>query len=182
MKDTNAKPDYDGPIIYQDSREQTPLPCAQFLPVVVKGLQSGDYSVGAPDQPEGLGLEMDFAIERKSLQDAIQSVTRERERFERELHRLRGFAFARLLITASPAQVMAHQYRSEVKPSAILASLSAFECRYNIPCIWIPDEREAARWLCRTAFFYWRERARLFRKVKPCGLAYTATEATLQVA
>lgn len=181
MKDgaTNTE---NGPVIYQDTREQRPLNCAEFLPVVVKTLVSGDYSIGSPDQPEGLGLELDFAIERKSLPDLIGSLTRDRERFERELHRLRGFAFARLLITACPAQVKAHQYRSEAKPAAILASLSAMECRYNVPVIWIADEREAARWICRAGWFFWRERARLFRRIKPCGIEFTATEATLQVA
>jgi len=170
----------DGPVILVDSREQTPLPCHKFLPVRIVGLQSGDYSLASPDEPEGLGLAFDFAIERKSADDLVASVTRERDRFERELHRLRGFAYARLLITSHPSVLMAHKYRSGVKPSTILASLSAFEIRYQVPVIWIADETEAARWVCRSAWFYWREKARLFRKVAPCAIDFAATATTLQ--
>ena len=180
VRRTSVELDGGGPVCLIDSREQRELPVHLFLPVRVKALQSGDYSVAAPDQPEGIGLEMDFAIERKSLEDLVGRVTRDRDRFERELHRLRGFAFARLLVTSHPSVLMAHKYRSGVKPSTILASLSAFEIRYSVPVIWIPDEVEAARWVCRTAWFYWREKARLFRKVQPCGIDYAATATTLQ--
>jgi hypothetical protein len=69
------------PIIVIDSREQTPLNFTRFQ--YERGsLQSGDYSIK--------GLEQMMTIERKSACDLIQSVTRERARLERELHRLRA--------------------------------------------------------------------------------------------
>jgi hypothetical protein len=66
----------DTPIIITDSREQTPL-IFEHLQTERGTLQSGDYSIQ--------GLEHDFSIERKSISDLCQSVTRGRERFERRI-------------------------------------------------------------------------------------------------
>jgi hypothetical protein len=44
-----------------------------------------------------------------------------RERFERELHRLRGYRFKRLFVVGSEAAILAGQYHSNIKPNAVLA-------------------------------------------------------------
>ncbi len=58
----------DSPTIITDTREQTPLVFehlpSEHLPSERGSLQSGDYSI--------LGLEHDFAIERKSIPDLCQ--------------------------------------------------------------------------------------------------------------
>jgi len=43
-----------------------------------------------------------------------------RERFERELHRLRGYRFKRLLMVGSEAEILAGQYHSNIKRKAEL--------------------------------------------------------------
>ena len=59
-------------------------------------LVSSDYSAA--------GIESLFAIERKTVGDLVGCCTGEnRDRFERELHRLRGFRFKRLLVIGSEA-------------------------------------------------------------------------------
>ena len=75
--------------IITDSREQTPLIFTNF-PTVTAGLPTGDYSIA--------GLEDDFCIERKSLSDLYGSLTSGRDRFMRELQRMRAYQFRRLLI------------------------------------------------------------------------------------
>jgi len=45
-----------------------------------------------------------------------------RERFERELHRIRGYRFKRLLVVGSEAEILAGHYHSNIKPSAVLAT------------------------------------------------------------
>jgi hypothetical protein len=50
-----------------------------------------------------------------------------RERFERELHRMRGFRFKRLLIVGNEEDIRNGQYHSQIKPSAVLATLATFE-------------------------------------------------------
>lgn len=146
------------PCIVTDSRERCPL-VFHRLRSVVGTLQSADYSMR--------GAEHVFGVERKSLPDLVASVSAERERFERELGRLRAFRFQRLLVTASEAQVLRGQYRSRMAPRAVLASLRSFEVRYGIAVVFEPDEATAARlieswasWFCYDV----RRSARLLEK------------------
>jgi ERCC4-type nuclease len=145
------------PTILIDTREQTPLEF-MHLPCERGTLQSGDYSIA--------GLEHDFAIERKSIPDLCGSLTRGRERFERELHRLRGFSFSRILIVGSPAEVQATAHN----PKAIFSSLSAMETRWSIPVVWEPSPDLAARLVERWVWFFWRERSAIGRKAGPCPI------------
>jgi DNA excision repair protein ERCC-4 len=131
-----------------DTREQTPLTFERFE-AVTGTLQSGDYSIQ--------GLEHRFAIERKSIPDLVQSLTTGRERFERELHRLRGFDFKRLLIVGTEEEIHKHEYRSKTTPKSVLHSLNAFEVRYDIPVVWGGSESHSARLIERWAFWYARE-------------------------
>jgi ERCC4-type nuclease len=148
----------DHPTIIVDSREQRPLEFLH-LPSERGTLQSGDYSIK--------GLEHDFAVERKSIPDLIGSCTRDRERFERELHRLRGFDFARLLVIGEPYEVA----RLAQNPKAIFSSLTAFECRWKIPVAWEPDPATAARLVERWAWFYASQRSRATGgKAEPCPI------------
>lgn len=147
----------DHPTIITDTREQRPLEFLH-LPSERGTLQSGDYSVA--------GFENDFAIERKTISDLIGSCTRGRERFERELHRLRGFDFARILIIGEPHEVA----RLAPSPKAIFSSLTAFECRWKIPVVWEPDPTIAARLVERWAWFYAAHRSRATGRKEPCPI------------
>jgi DNA excision repair protein ERCC-4 len=145
-------------IIIQDSREQQPLHFTRY-PSEVAGLVTGDYSVR--------GFESDFAIERKSLDDLLQSITTERHRFMREVDRLRGYDFARLLIIGTEAQVMARAYRSRMEPRAVLASLLGIEAR-GLPVCWARSPEVAASMVEAWAGYYVRHRAKPF--VSPAEL------------
>jgi ERCC4-type nuclease len=106
------------PVIAIDSREQTPLKFTR-LEAIERALFTGDYSI--------CGLEESFAVERKSLNDLANCcLSSNRNRFEHELHRLRGYQFKRLLVVGSRAEIEAQRYRSRIAPKAILATLSAF--------------------------------------------------------
>ena len=73
------------PVIVADSREQEPLTFTR-LQSVRGTLYSGDYSI--------LNLETQFAVERKSIDDLANCcLSSNRDRFEHELHRLRGYQF-----------------------------------------------------------------------------------------
>ena len=79
-------------------------------------LYTGDYSI--------LGLEELIAIERKSIADLVACCMGEnRERFERELHRLRGFRFKRLLILGSRGEIELQRYYSRIAPKAVAGHL-----------------------------------------------------------
>jgi hypothetical protein len=68
------------------------------------------------------------SIERKTVSDLVGCCMGEnRERFERELHRLRGYRFKRLLVVGSEAEILAGQYHSNIKPQAVLATVCTFD-------------------------------------------------------
>jgi ERCC4-type nuclease len=165
---------HDRPIILVDSREQAPLPVGRYLPTLTAGLQTGDYSL--------LGFEHDFAVERKSIADLTGSLVGvNRERFERELHRLRGFRFKRLLVVGDPEDIQKHRYRSKIPPKSVFATLAAYEMRFDLPVIWQPGELEAARLVARWGHFFHREMIRPFKKVASCSIDHAAGSSTLQL-
>ena len=137
------------PTILIDTREQTPL-TFHNLPSEPATLQTADYSIK--------GFEDHFAIERKSVADLVSSVTFERERFERELVRLRGYSFRRLLIVGTLADIEEHHYQSRTEPKAVIASVTAFEIRYQLPVAWCPTPTAAAVQIERWAIYFLRER------------------------
>ena len=143
------------PVILVDTREQTPLAFTR-LPSETASLATGDYSCR--------GLELDIAIERKSIADLVQSLTTERDRFMRELQRMRSFPFCRLLVIGGISQITTHRYRSNCNPKSVINSLHAIESR-GIPVVFSLTKEEGAIlvedwiwWRCRHVL---RESAKL---------------------
>jgi ERCC4-type nuclease len=131
-----------------DRREQDPLPFSR-LKTRPGTLATGDYSI--------LGTEELFAVERKTLPDLVACCAGERERFSRELHRLRGYRFKRLVVIGSEAEILAGQYRSLVSPRAALATLYCFEVRFDLPFVFCADALQAGRLIERWALWFARE-------------------------
>ena len=140
------------PTIVIDSREQTAF-TFKNLDSQTGTLQSGDYSI--------LGFEDRFSVERKSLSDLCGSLTSGREKFERELHRLRGFDFARLLIIGTEEDVRSGNYRSKVNPKSVWGSLCAFEVRYRVPFVFAATPADGAALVERWTYYFYREQAKI---------------------
>jgi DNA excision repair protein ERCC-4 len=137
------------PVIVVDTREQEPLSFTR-LKSIRGTLTTGDYSVA--------GLEDVFSIERKTVADLVACCMGDnRERFERELHRLRGYRFKRLLVVGSEGDILAGAYHSNIKPQAVMATLCAFEVRYDVPVVFVPSAENGARLIERWAFYFARE-------------------------
>ena len=137
------------PVITVDTREQTPLKFTR-LQAVTWSLFTGDYSIK--------GLEDQFAVERKSIDDLVNCcLSSNRERFEHELHRLRGYRFKRLLVVGSREDIAAGLYHSRIASKAVLATLSAFEVRYDLPVVFAETPESAALQVERWAFWFSRE-------------------------
>jgi len=137
------------PIIKVDTREQDPLPFTR-LKTRSGTLITGDYSI--------IGLENLFAVERKSISDLVGCcVGQNRERFERELHRLRGFRFKKLLVVGREDDIHLGRYRSSISPKAVLATLSAFEIRYDVPVVFASTASLAAQRVEEWGFYFSRE-------------------------
>lgn len=143
------------PRLIIDTREQTPLEF-QHLPAEQGTLQSGDYSAK--------GIEESFCVERKTVADLAGSLTRERARFMREMHRLRGFTNAYLLIIGRDIELsqLVAQGRANVKQ--IEHSLMALQARYGVHVVWVDTPAEAALLVESWAFCAYRE------AMKPAGV------------
>jgi ERCC4-type nuclease len=137
------------PVILVDTREQAPLIFTNLVSRPAT-LHTADYSI--------LGAEELFGIERKSIPDCVACCMGDnRARFERELHRLRGYRFKRLLIIGQESDIWSHRYMSDIKPQSVMGTLSAFEARYDTPVVFRTTPEEAARQIERWAHYFVRE-------------------------
>jgi ERCC4-type nuclease len=122
------------PTIVVDSREQDPWTFPN-LPSEVGTLDTGDYSVR--------GLEHLISVERKSLSDLLGCIGTHRDRFKRELQRLRGYRFRLLVIEADVATLEAGKWRSKIKPASVLGSLAAWTAQFDLP-VWLGGDHETS--------------------------------------
>ena len=132
-----------------DSREQLPLQLE--MRTIVGTLATGDYSF--------VGGEHMVCVERKSLQDLVMCVGRERDRFERELQRMRAYETRVIVIESSRAAVELKQYRGDVHPNAVLGSVYGWIAR-GITVEWAGDRVQAAKAVSRILFSAARDRWR----------------------
>lgn len=146
----------DLPVLLVDTREQRPLQFSH-LPAESATLYTGDYSVR--------GLEEVFAVERKSLADLAGSLTRERDRFMREMHRLRGYRFPYLLAIGDDMELSRLIAQGRLKLQQVEHSLRAIQSRYGIHVERAYTEEQAARLVETWAFCAWRE------AIKPAGVS-----------
>ena len=126
-------------LLTQDTREQLGYQELFETPCVIDTLNVGDYSVA--------GLQNLVAIERKSLGDLLGSLTRGRERFEKELAKARSFQRFYVVVEASAPDVLAGnygRYGSQCNPKSIWESVCAFSVRYA-PFIFAGDRKTGAR-------------------------------------
>jgi ERCC4-type nuclease len=137
------------PTIVVDTREQDPLTFAR-LASERAALQTGDYSFR--------GGEDLFSVERKTVGDLVSCCIGEnRERFFRELHRLRGYRFKRLLVIGTVEDIELGDYRSAVRPSAVLATLAVIEARFDVPAVFAATPEDGGRQIERWAYWFARE-------------------------
>lgn len=127
-----------------DSREQkndhiTEYFSGQGIPFQSNKLESGDYSATLPALPEhGIIKPLHFddavVVERKAtLEELSGNLTKERERLQDEFTRLRGRKV--FLMVENPEgykAILEHKYRTQYNPKSFLASLLAFQERYNL--------------------------------------------------
>ena len=127
--------------ILVDNREQETTRSraryAQFgIPYERATIQTGDYSAKF-FLPDGTWYDMskDVTVERKmNLDELAQCFTHSRERFKREFCKARSNGcFIHLIVEdGSYERITGHKYKSKFPPKAFLASITAWERRYDI--------------------------------------------------
>lgn len=110
-----------------DTREQQPwsFEGQPGITTIRRKLDAGDYSVE--------GLENRVAIERKSLNDWVNTVMRSRTRFYKELDRLRGYDFRCVIIEASVESIWNEDYRSRVPWRAVMGFIAEVTVAQSVP-------------------------------------------------
>lgn len=126
-----------------DTREQTPLVLAP-LKVEYGTLKTGDYSV--------LGLESKICIERKALQDMIMCCGKERDRFERELDRMKAFKYRAIAVEGDWSQIEMKTYRGTMHPNAIMGTLLAWAMSAQVPIMMLGSHERCGRFVSRMLY------------------------------
>lgn len=120
-----------------DTREQCPWEFDESRCITVRGtLDAGDYSLNG--HPE-------CSIERKSLNDYVNTIIWERERFEREISKLHGYKFAAIVVEASWRDVIDHSYHSKAHPSSVFGLTVALIVDCGVPIYFMENRQVAAR-------------------------------------
>ena len=149
-------------IIITDSREQLPYNFQGYdVQVVRAGLPAGDYSIP--------GAESLVAIERKELNDLIGCLMgKQRDRFTRELARLRPYHLAAVVVESTLEDVARGRYVSKMSPQAALQSIIAMQVRYGVPFMFCGD-RKGAQYVTHAMLQkYQREVCKQYEAMKKC--------------
>ncbi len=120
-----------------DTREQLPYVFSDRVVAVRSPLAAGDYSVE--------GAEHLLAVERKTLDDFVSSVIRERPRFRREIEKLRDYRFACVVVEAGLDDVFAHRYHSGVHPNSAVGAALSIIVDYGVPVFFCSDRQACCR-------------------------------------
>lgn len=133
----------DGFCLVVDTREQSPLFLSNIpkgLVVVKDKLDHGDYSIR--------GFEESITIERKSIPDFYQSITRTRENFMKNLGVIRGYEWKALVIEGPEEEVLFPQEMFyNVHPNTVIASILSIQTRYNLHVYFAKNRRMAEKWI-----------------------------------
>jgi len=120
-----------------DTREQEGYSFApeRFI-AVHRALPAGDYSLA--------GMEQTVAVERKTAEDFVHTVIRERERFRRELLKLATYDRACVVVEAGLDVLLTGTYRSGAHPSSVIGSALSIIVDYGVP-VYFCSNRQCAR-------------------------------------
>lgn len=133
-----------------DTREQTPLNLSP-LKVSVTNLDTGDYSVR--------GLEHVVTVERKSMDDLLGCIGRERDRFDREMQRILAYPIRSVVVEGTIAQIERGEYRSKVHPNAAIGSIMSWQAK-GITFLFCENHETAGRLTAKFLFSAARARYR----------------------
>jgi ERCC4-type nuclease len=121
-------------LVYVDTREQSPPPFPAGVTTERVTMSEGDYTTRA--------LQGIAAVERKSVCDYASSTTRDRERLEDELRRLREYRWKAIVVEGEIGEV----YRvTRAHPNSILGTVASLMARWDCPVLFAGNAAGAGR-------------------------------------
>lgn len=142
--------------IIVDSREQTPFSFRDEVITETGTLATGDYSIK--------GLTEYITVERKSLADFVGCCGKGRDRFKKELQRMRSYRARCILIEGSMRKIHGGKWRGKVLSSTVLNSIAGWTSHYDVPII-LCDTPEYASDFCHRFLRAFFNRCKSFSKV-----------------
>jgi DNA excision repair protein ERCC-4 len=132
----------DGFLIVIDTREQAPL-FTQSLPkglVVVRDtLDAGDYSIR--------GFERQIAVERKTIGDLLGCLGNDRDRFKRELEKLKSYEWRAICVEGTEDELFQFHDFSLMNPNSVRGSVVSINIRYGIQFYFSSKRSNIERWV-----------------------------------
>ena len=127
----------DKPTIIVDTREQQPYEflCGRVR-VERRALPAGDYSLA--------GLEHSVAVERKTAEDFVSTVIRDRDRFRKELVKLAEYDHACVVVEANLDDIFSGDYRCGAHPNSVFGAAMSIIIDYGVP-VYFCSNRQIAR-------------------------------------
>lgn len=126
-----------------------------------KSLEYGDYSFMIPANeklsiPRDLYFDKKVCVERKaSLEEISGNLTKERERFEKELC-LSPKTKVLLIENANYSDVATGNYNTQYNKKSFLASIHSFWFKYNVPVMFMPDNKYSALFIKKYFEYYFK--------------------------
>jgi DNA excision repair protein ERCC-4 len=120
-----------------DSREQRPFPFPEGVTIERTTLGEADYSTPM--------LIDRVRIERKSGTDLATTLTFGRERFDREVERLKRFPHRLVIVEADLGDFFQGRIQTRMHPNALVGSLASLYARHGIPTIFAHSPVVAGR-------------------------------------
>ena len=141
-----------------DTREQWPLELN--LPTERATLPTGDYTLQ--------GMEEDICVERKSLPDLVSCLTSGRERFERELQRMRAYPSRAVVVEAGWHDLATGNYRSRLNPKSATPTVASWTGRFCVPFLFLGNRAYAADFV---SYFLLGSAKRLHQRMAKTGFS-----------
>ncbi len=120
-----------------DTKEQTPWHFT--YPTVYKHLDTGDYSIE--------GRENLICVERKSLNDLVNTVIHDWLRFSKECRRMSAMNHAYIVVEDSVSNLIGGAYESEALPQSVRGKLNTIFLRFGVPTIFLDNPVTAGEWV-----------------------------------
>lgn len=125
--------------IIRDTAEQKPLTFSPRALVVNESLDIGDYSAR--------GLVGKVGYERKTLDDLVNSLIHDRERFFNELREAQKFELFEIIVEADIKQLFDGRMHSNAKPESIIAAISQLKFEMKISTHFLGCRPAASLWI-----------------------------------
>lgn len=134
-----------------DSREQMPYSFDENnnIETIRRKLPSGDYSLD--------GWDYEIAVERKELNDYVQTIINDRDRFRRELTALQNYRAACIVVEGNLSDITGHSYTSGANENAVFGATTSIIVDWEIP-VFFASSRQIAREFTEQFLIRWHQR------------------------